>query len=358
MGGEESMNRNEKLKSIKNTLAKNWTRVWLWVVLAALSGVVGYAVYTEVSSIKRVVSTQESPGEPFSSNCMRKELTSRKLTADAFDVWVCNFDQNYPDDYNNAEITYTMQAELKVKVGAEYKSFEELATLVSNNEFDSALYNSYVTKANNYSIFKKQDNNAAGAISNPIEEKFTSTNRYTVSFSAETLPPNNSSTDIFTVNVDPDDKNNAEATFFVFVTATPSVGAQNTLSARLYRSSAEENEADWQGRFYENLTNGKDYDFYNYIITGTGGGTLKVYWDPAVFEINQFFLEMNGDQNGNLQIQNSDDTENYNGYKMISFSVDSTQKNRYEIQFYKVQEEASVATPAAKVGCEFSEGNT
>lgn len=335
-----------RLEKITKMLKRNWTRVWLVCVLIAFGTVIGYAAYTEVSSLKRVVSTQESPSEPFSSNCMRKDITSRKLTASSFDVWVCNFDQNFPKDYSSATITYVMEAELKIKIGNNYYSFSELQSEVTSEQ-----YAAYVTKAAKYSIYKKQDDNT-GVVGTPDTQSFTadSSGNRTVIFSSDTLAPNVSSTDVYTVNVDPDDLNNSESQFFVFVTATPG-GALSPLSARLYAAKTSDEQASWRGEILEDMTNGKDYDFYNYILTGSGNGTVKIYWDPGIFELNKYFLEIEG-----LTIKDSDDTVNYNGYKMTEIEVDSsTKKSRYEIQLYKVQKNVSIANPSAHIACVFEE---
>ncbi len=331
-----------KIEKLNNMLKKNWTRVWLVCMIIALGSLVAYAAYTEVSSIKRVVSTQDSPSEPFSSNCMRKDITSRRLTAEAFDVWVCNFDQNFPKDYSSTEITYTMEAELKVKIGPTYYSFSDLQSHVTPEE-----YSAYVTKAANYSIYKKQDD-YSGVVDPIVTKYFNSGNNFTVTFASDTLAANKSSTDIYTVNVDPADLNNPETQFFVFVTADPN-GALSTLSARLYATKNSEEQAAWRGEILEDLTSGKDYDFYNYIVTGSGSGTVKIYWDDSVFELNKFFLDIE-----TLTVEDSDDSTNYNGWKMVEIQVNSaTKKSRYEIQLFKVQEDDSVADPSAHIACVF-----
>ena len=103
------------MKNILGYFKKNWIRVWLIVILIAGTAFGAYAAYTEVSSVKRVVSTTTSPGAPFSSNCLKIELASYRLPSDEFSVTICNFDQNFPSDYCTSPINYTLEAELLVK---------------------------------------------------------------------------------------------------------------------------------------------------------------------------------------------------------------------------------------------------
>ena len=366
--------RKQQKKTVKDFIKRNWTRIWLITMALAVSTLGVYAAYTEVSSVKRVVSTQASPGEKFSSNCMRTNVTSRPLTADSFSVSVCNFDQNYPKDYSTARITYTMEAELLVKIGNDYRTFSDLAAMVTAGTLSQETYNSYVKKAANYSIAKIEDDvkteeNPTGAIANPVYQSFAvqSGDTYTlntVTFPSDTLEANKSSTDFYSVNIDPADKNTSpanegepEVRFLVLVMAKPTGGVLHDISARLYRATASDEQSTWRGSIQEELSTADpegdnrvtDYDYYNFVATGNGSGTLKIYWDPTKLAVNKYFLEMNG-----LTDVDSDDTEHYNGWKMISFYVNSLQKSRYEMQVYKVVDDENIVDPNAYIHLEFS----
>ncbi len=366
----------QKDKTIGGFIKRNWTRIWLITIACAVSTLGVYAAYTEVSSVKRVVSTQASPGDKFSSNCMRKDTTSRRLTADSFSVSVCNFDQDYPKDYSTAPITYTMEAELLIKIGnSDYLTFADLADMVAEGTLTPEAYKSYVKKAANYSIAKTEDDikteeNPTGVISNPVYQPFaiqsqTDPDTYVlnqVSFTSDTLEANKSSTDFYTVNIDPADKNASptsngepEVQFLVYVKADPD-GVLHDVSARLYRTSASDEQSTWRGSVQEELSatdsegnpRVKDFDYYNYVVTGNGNGTVNIYWDPKKIEINKYVLEMNG-----WTIKDSDNTTDYNEWSMISFDVNSLQKSRYELQLYKVEDNSNMVDPSAYIHLTF-----
>lgn len=366
------MSKQQK-RTAKELIKSNWTRVWLITMALAVSTLGVYAAYTEVSSIKRVVSTQASPGEKFSSNCMRKETTSRPLTADSFSVSVCNFDQDYPKDCSTAEISYTMGAELLVKIGnSDYLTFSDLEDMVTEGKLTQETYNSYVKKAANYSIAKTEDDKD-GVVSTPVYQSFAARSGSagsgdvytlnTVSFRPDTLEANKSSTDFYTVNIDPADKNPASANdggsevrFLVLVKASPDGGVLHDVSARLYRSTSSDGQSTWRGYIQEELSEEdqegniriKDYDYYNYVVTGNGSGTVKIYWDSTKLEINKYFLEMN-----DLTVGDSDNTEDYPGWKMVTVAVDSLIISRYEMQVYKVMDDENIIDPNEFIHLEF-----
>ena len=330
---------NKLWKSIK----KNWIRVWLIIVIAILSTTVTFAAYTEVSSVKRVVSTTASPGEPFSSNCMMTNISSRRLTSSEFPVSVCNFDQNFPKDYSTTTITYQVTAELKIKINNEYYGISDLENLKTNGTITEAEYDQYMAKVPEYSVCKLEDDKS-GTV-NPVEWKtFTAENKYKVIFDNDELKANRSSTDIYSVKIDPTDLESEEALFYVYVTAKPISGTLSELSARLYGTADKTDKGVlWSGSILEQNCDTVDYDFYNYIITGSGKGTIEVSWDPEHLKANTFFLEEN-----NLKEENGE-----NGWKKITISVDSTVKSRYEIQFYKTKEDQMITSPDKYIKCKF-----
>ena len=338
---------------------KNWTRVWLVVIILSSVSFISYAAYTEVSSVKRVVSTTSSPGDPFSSNCMRTSTTSRRLTAAEFPVSVCNFDQNYPKNYSPVEITYVMTAELKVKVNNQYRTFTEMADMVTEGTLTQELYNSYVTKAASYSVAKTTDDQN-GNIANPDYHLLDSVNNFRWEFSADTLKENKSSSDFYTVRIPETDLNADDSLFFVFVTAQPSGGALSSLSARLYGTSdKEEQEASWSGSIIDDAFSTVDYDFYNYVITGSGVGTIDILWDPANIKVNKYFLEEQGltvtTVSSNDALYGDNGTKDHcTGWSKATLSVNSTQKSRYELQLYKTNE-GSMSNPDSYIACYFTQ---
>lgn len=116
------------MKNVLRKLKKHWITVWLVVVSVILGTVITYAIYTEVSTVKRVVTTKSAPKELFSSNCMYASLYERRMPAADFNVNVNNFDLNNPDVPNTTQIQYTLTAELRVKHDGTIKTFSQLQT--------------------------------------------------------------------------------------------------------------------------------------------------------------------------------------------------------------------------------------
>jgi len=344
---------SKKLEYMK----KHWTRVWLIVVLILTAGIViTYAAYTEVSVVKRVVSTKDSEGELFSSNCMRQDISSRMLSVRSYSVTVCNYDQDKSLTYNPSQISYAFHAELQYKYGDDYYNMTALrAKLIEDDaENGAATYQTIIDKiGENYFICKQEDDSGdAVSAADSADHYFTSANSYTVDFDDQTLAPNVSSTDKFRVTVAAGDLGKNDPDFYVHVWAVPSGNAYHTIHSRIFGGLASGSAASWQGNLKETNSATVDYDFYNYIITGNGAGTVDILWNDDYFEINEFFFSnLSGNtfvQSEPVEIQASNakygsgSDNNLTGWKMITLNVDSLNiKSRYEIQLYKVKENTS-----------------
>lgn len=349
--------------------------MWLIVIAAACCTFVGIAAYTEVSSVKRVVSTQAAPGNPFSSNCMNKDLASYHMTASEFQVSVCNFDQKYPDKYSQLDISYILEAELQIKMGAnDYKPMQEikaeydvLSEKVDRTDEEQelfALYGGYITKAANYFIEKTGNDTSEPDTGNDAGiRSFTAANGYKVTFGTNGAPQKLkkkvSSTDYFKVTIDSADVRTVkEPLFFVQVTAHPISGVNEELKVRLYGSAEKgEAEAKWVGSISDagyTPSNYAQYDFYNYVITGSGKGSVDILWNENELYINKFFLEENGLNITAVGSDNEKYGENFAGWKMVTLeNVDSVQKNRYEMQLFKT--ESFSRAPSDSIMCFFNE---
>lgn len=359
------------MKKILKTLRKHWTRVWLITVLLLSGGIyVTHAAYTEVSSVKRVVSTQASPGDMFSSNCMRADVSSRRLTSPEYSVTVCNFDQDKPTTYNPSTIKYVLHAELLIKQGDSYLDLSEyLKTLDQNKDDEKAIYDKYMEKAAKYFIYKTEDD---------VDETVTTSNKgfvkaetdengdvtksiVSVDFDTDTLAPQVSSVDKYKVEIDSEAIDDLNTDIFVYVWAKPTEPSDlSTIYTRLYGAKVSADTATWNGTFIETDCDTVDYDFYNYVITGSGSGTVDILWNEEKFEINPFFFDTTLSGNtfvgGNTPetIESNDEKygsdkyeDEYVGWKKITIKVgsvssgDFVSKNRYELQLYKTLSDSS-----------------
>ena len=336
-------------------LKKHWTRIWLITVLVLIVGVTAtFAAFTSANVLKRVISTKDMEVELFSSNCMRQEITNRMITVGSYTVTVCNYDQDMPLTFNPAQVDYVLHAELQVKKDGEYLTMSQLQSRVLSSE-----YQEYVNKiGNNYHIAMSEDDSG-----NPVpaadsaEHYFTSENNYTVDFINQSLAPNVSSTDRFQVTVASGDLGKTSPDFYVHVWAEPSGTLFHTIHSRIYGGQSTEHAASWHGALKETDCSTIDYDFYNYIITGNGVGTVDILWNDEYFNVNEFFFSSLA---GNSFVQEgspvvpveilSTDAKygedgtigNYTGWKMVTLNVDSINgKSRYELQLYKTKANTS-----------------
>lgn len=297
----------------------NKKRINLWAVFliialsALLLGFASYAAYTNLNSVKRVVSTQGLKGTPFSSNYLN--LTPRDESSysvkniifpeseetTSFNIDVCNYIHNNPSKFNDNDINYTLSLKL---VGAEGVSTEGLSV-----SFGGTAY-SFTD-----GVFSIPNQTLKGSTK--------SVNRYEI-----TVPKSFR------------DKVKIEAV------AVPEDGSYRytgyfKLGRLLAFTSKSETAAIWTGSFSESTAD--NYDGFNYILSGQGAGTITLEWNAEMLEISRIFLENNG-------IAESGGS--------FTMTVDSEVKNRYDIQFYKTGngDYSSMETVGSYVSISFTAG--
>jgi hypothetical protein len=247
-------------------------------------------------------------------------------------------------------ITYDFYAELQVKYGDDYLTMPEYLAALQRDMPSAEAATTYQATVNkighNYSICKTVDDaNGTTTGASATEHYFTATD-FKVPFENETLAPNVSSTDKFRVTIAESDLTKTDPDFYVHVWAVPSGNTLHTIESRLYGASGSDNASSWHGTMRETNLDEVDYDFYNYIITGNGAGYVDILWDPAFFDVNEFFFSA---LSGNTftsspvvkeTILSSDAAygTDYAGWKKVTLQVNSlTGKSRYELQLYKVK---------------------
>ena len=314
------------MNKIIKTFAKHWILVWL-IVIIALSSLVTLGVYTGLVAVKRVVTTQASPGQLFSSNCMWMAPSEKKINTQTYSVTVCNYEQKDNHIFSTENISYTLTAELCVLYSDNtYKPMSWLQV------YDIPVYNQKLSllDSRTYKIGRSYDNQNDQSFSpNDPEHTFNSTNGFSYTFPLYTLVGRRASTDKFQVTFDNSELNDTIPDFYVYLTADPNGDGLVDISCYLCASQNTESVSGWHGSFMENTANGKDYDFYNYILSGTGKGTVQIWYNPEYFEINPYFTTINS---ASAVTDEADGT--YSGWKTFTIDV-TTAKNRYEIQLYK-----------------------
>lgn len=267
------------------------------VIVALLAGIAVYAAYTNLNSVKRVVSTQGSTGTAFSSNylnltarntdsyALKNMSFSEKADSLTFEIDVCNYVRNDPSKVNENDITYTLKLDLLSIDGSE----------IASGEYDS-----------------KITIDSGAAFSNgkcSIDNQILAGNSRKVNKYILTVPKDFIDKVNVRVIAEPEDSS---------YTATDNYKLGRIFTFSEYNAAAN----TWTGYFIETTTD--NYDGFNYVIRGQGKGTVTLSWDSSQLEISKVFLD-----NNSLSPIEAD------GKKSVTMNVDSNTKSRYDIQFYK-----------------------
>lgn len=325
------------MKAIFQKLSRHWTLIWLIAALTAAGTFAALADYTGVNSTKRVVSTQAPNGVLFSSNSLKATVgnstvsTAQKLSAQEYDITVCNYEQIKAAQPNNEDITYTLTATLQVKEGGRYYDLSSLTG-------ERRAYYEGLLNGRSYTIALSIDDGSGDAVTNtPIN--LAAQQGYTCNFDGCRLTKEVLSTDMFRISFDAAElaAGHTEPDFYIAVNANPTFPSGINAIHNLYCASQSAAEASsWKGELLEAADCASvDYDFYNYILTGSGRGTIDVMWDTTMFEINPFFSDMEHVTPIGTITEFTDETDGHI-WKKMTLSVNSTIENRYDIQLYKV----------------------
>ncbi len=321
------------MKTILRKLAKYWTTIWLILAISVAVGLAVLGAYTGVNSVKHVLSTQAPVGVLFSSNSLKTSTISntQRLSSWQYDITVCNYEQIKAAHPNPEEIIYNLTASLQVRDGNTYKDLSELDDETKKQQYTALLEN------RSYKIKMQQDDGSGDSNNeyNLVEEP-----DYKHTFTGYKLTGNKLSTDVFRIEFDPIELKDTEPDFYIFVQAEPISPSDIESVQNIYCAAQSTSEASaWRGSLLETDCSTTDYDFYNYIISGSGKGKIEVMWDNSMFEINPFFLEMEG-----ITGVESITEVTHNDWSKITLEVDSTKENRYDIQLYKISETISSYT--------------
>ena len=312
-------------------LKKHWTLVWLICVVLMSVSFISFGAYTGLKSVKRVVTTKKAASslELFSSNCMKKEQISKMITSNQYSVSVCNYDQSDPLTVNSSDINYTFTVGLAVRVGDDYKLMSELQTE------NPSLYNEKLALLAGKTYSVQQTENDGSSVTGSVIELNASNLSYV--YSGQSLAKDRTSTDRFQITFDQSELTSSTPNFYIYVSADNTGDSTSALECFLFASPSSNEASAWKGELLES----GDKSFYNYIVSGSGIGTVYVFYDPAYFEINPFLVDT-------LPTGIATDRETYysagdphNGWKLLELDVDSTEQNRYEIQLYKTQRDTS-----------------
>ena len=312
-------------RKITSFLKSYWLIIWCIVALFLLVSFSAYGAYMRTQNAKRVISTMGGAGNRFSSNRLDElesdnaaykfrmipvqgivpnEGISRTMT-------ICNYPQGLESAYYAFNIYYALEVELTDNVSN---------IPVFTNE-EQALAQYYITdNAGTIHYFKKDDDSG----------------KYQLKIENQELKGNKSSSITYTLHFP-----NVDTNVYMKTYADPKINNDSTqyrpddlrpLGAMISVNSVKESQdTNWIGALIEPRITGKtvsDYDAFNYVISGSGAGTITLKWKTGMLELNPYYKENEGIT---ANISDSDD-----GYVTLKFGVTAEQtKNRYSFQMYK-----------------------
>ena len=230
------------------------------VAIAALS--FSFAAYTSFNTAKRVVSTTKAEDVRFSSNYLvltdinDNTLTSRKVTAtdnedtSSFTLQICNYIYGNEAMFNSKAIKYT----LKVKIVVLDLDEVELNQIKIDGQ-----------------SFSTENKDITDTLSGGVANK----NDYVFSF-----PESYKSKIRFEISAKPTDASKS-------ATNDKKLSANITLSTLVISNG-------WSGKFIDDKTskNVKDYDGFNYELSGKGSGVIKLTIDERLC-LSKWFITDN-----------------------------------------------------------------
>ncbi len=299
--------------SIIKKLKKHWITVWLTAALICLTTILSFAAYTRISTVKRVISTEASEAMLFSSNYMQQAIktTNEVASPEAYNeegvhptyiMNVCNFAQGNRGTWFYKTIEYTLTAQLVDKA--------KNASAVSGKV---------------YTIRKKGSSQAAIDLSDGTSHTIGS---FTLEYSRL-----HEAYDEFEIVLDKSELEKTSPEHYILVRATPTEdfgsAIPSVISGYIGVSQANTQESGWTGVIEDQRLDSNTYHGYNFVLHGTGKGTVTFIWDPRYLEISPI------SKTNNSLPDDTEITVSGVAYRQIKLSVDSEAKARYEINFFK-----------------------
>lgn len=283
-------------------------------LVAAIATLGVYAAYTNSRSAQRTIATYDSQGERFSSNVLVKGSAKDNVKtvyvtdasiSPAFVITVNNYESGKQTAPAMEEIRYTLTARLVRYDGTDLNEYVPVdATYMTENALTG------------YAVTLKKGNASIVLSSSHTEDS---------SF-AGVLAPNEANSDVYTIvfgtNFVVDRPN-----LYVEMTVTPQNDGLQTMRG-IFKADlrAQGATSAWTGAFSDDTSVApSEYDGFNYTVSGVGAGTFTLTWDETKVKLSDKSLRELLAVDGATKTGSS-----------LTFSVDSDDESRYDLQFYKV----------------------
>ena len=349
---------NKLLKIIK----RHWITVWLITAVLAVGVFFTFASYTGIYSVKRVVSMKPSAGVLFSSNSMQtyasassisaRHLTTAQSSGDyTYNLTVCDFAQSDPLTRYVSEtgLVYDLTAQLCVKINDNYYPIND-STNVSNDIRSDA-------SGKHFSIQYVSNGGTDVSASNQVQSL---SGGAVVPYNSQViLPQQNGSvlpngTNKYAITFDEYELgDNQTIDYYVKVMATPTDGSLDPIACYLYLTKSVAQDSAWTGSLRER-SGLAGYDAYNYVVEGSGTGTVTVRWNSTYIDVSEIFLAQNNLTN-TVVTETADAGGNVWKYFELEVGneVSGTVINRYEIQLFKNNENGNYSNVASYISCSY-----
>lgn len=311
-------------------LAVAATAALIGVIIAACF--ITHAAFTNSLRAQRAIAAYESSRDRFTSNYLMKIeeaseaettkiifVTSSEATPTAI-ISVCNYPQGNRARFLDDDISYTLTVEY-VKLD----SVTNKHVAVTDSSYITGIS---ATDDDDYDVKILPKNSETELISISASSPSASTS------AVQTITGGVADSDLYLLKFGKDFVKE-DANLCAKVTATPTNPAYNTLTCIFMPDlRAAGAQTRWTGDLMDKKSDGqgsllpKDYDGFNYRISGTGSGTVTLIWDTS-------YLDLSAVQKIEIgNIPGAQITVNGNTASAV-FPVDSTVLDVYDFQFYK-----------------------
>lgn len=315
------------MNKISKTIKKYWITIWLIIAAISFSLITTYAIYTRITIAKRVVSTQAGASSLFSSDYMSeggtKTIEPKTDTTTDPEVTVHVYNYIYPKEavYRSNVTEYDLVATIG--------KFDENEVFHEISDLEELTYSIKYNATNE--IFTFGGDNG------------TNHTFYGCSIAGEAAY-----SDLFTLVFDKSELGNNAKEYCIRLVAYPYDNDLPRLTGDVMVRYSKQASVGWSGEV-EELNNSiiDSYDGFNYYLEGNGKGKITFKWNASRLTINKEFL--NNTENVFYNKVSDEEFEKYNthpveseltpddeGFVYLTLEVDSTEKNRYDIQFFKV----------------------
>ena len=343
-------------KSFKAFIKRHWILMWIGIAsVLMVSIIVVHAAYTKTNTAKLVVARYGETGSLFSSNYLQVSTGNTVTTAyiyvsppeegeDAADsgdkVRISNFAQGNQAVFYDRTINYTLSMKLVYNNNGTYEtiSVANAADIIGEQWIKATVggteYIFGYDMVNSTAETPVYLNLTEVPLSSSLAGRQSSTDVIDVVYSANQVE------ELITPSTP-----TPLTKLYLEITATPfpstSYRDLNPISARLCLAlSGTVDATNWEGYFNNeaaarnveadgdtvNVTN--SLDGYNYVIEGVGSASITLKWNTNYLELNEGFIL---DTLGQETVPSADG----DGWKTLTFSVNSSSISRYDTQFYR-----------------------